>query len=157
MTCDAPTTTEASCSAADGTWEVWGQLSCEPLPASAACDPRGHWQLTLTPELQTLSGQNCLRPTEHTRDLTIRAAQSGVLQVNQFAGQLTADGCQLWLSENIYWRNISEFGFNDLQIEVDLQGNEASGTFSFAASGFCNAQYRGLVRATRVADEPHGH
>ena len=149
----APLATEAVCSAAESTWEIWSPLGREVFPASAACDPRGRWQLSLVPEAQTLSG-TCGSPSEQTSELSIRAAESGVLQLEHFGGQMTSDGCQLWLTDFELVRNVSEYNNNQLEIEIELEGTEAKGTYFYRTSGFCNSLYRGLVRATRVADEP---
>lgn len=140
---------ELVCNPDTARWDVWSLLACKDVPGTAACDPKGDWLVTLMPEEQTTRGNPCGGELPEQIELTIRAADSGVLMSKPLGGALTTDRCQLWLGKFTEWRSTSEYGFVQLDIELALDGSEASGSFRWETRGACIGSRAGLVRATR--------
>jgi hypothetical protein len=152
LACDAPEVpaARADCNPVDSTWDVWSPLSCEALSADAACDPQGTWLVTLTPDSLRATGRPCGGVLPETIELTIRAAEGGALELSGFSGDIAANGCQLWISRLTPWRNASENGSVQLEVELSIDGDAARGTFGWTTSGFCNGGRGGLASAVRL-------
>lgn len=152
LTCDAPEVpaARATCNPVDSTWDVWSRLSCEALRDDAACDPKGEWLVTLMPDSQRATGNPCGGVLPETVELAIRAAPGGALELNGLRGDIAANGCQLWISRFTQWRNASENGSLQLEVELSIDGNSANGTFKWKTSGFCNGGRAGVASAVRM-------
>lgn len=152
LACDAPEVpaARATCNPVDSTWDVWSRLSCDALAADAACDPKGTWFVTLTPDSQRATGMPCGAVLPETIELEIRAAEGGALELSGFSGDVAANGCQLWIWRYTLWRNTVEHASVQLEVELSIDGDAASGTFGWAMSGFCNGGRGGLASAVRL-------
>jgi hypothetical protein len=148
MPCSTAAKNDSECDPERSTWQRWTALSCDP-PRKATCDATGVWRISFTPDDELPGSYPCGGPIAGI-DVRVRAADSGVLQVQGLTGTASANGCQLTFHKRDYWSNTSENATVTSDIVLMVNGDEADGGFVWRVSGFCSNMVAGNVHAKRV-------